>query len=189
MAKLKRIIPLSKTLSLVIFVTACSTAHKPPVVADKLIWASDGEESRPAWTLMPAAEKDSEDQVARVVGMSNRHSTQKGARDAAMDDARRQIANYLSSEVEDTVKRTEKGTNTQSGVQDPKQGLSRITNQLSVHAVNSMTVDAWRFEQWFDSGIEKTFFNAFVRASVSTDSLQVGSPGVPDDIREFGEHD
>ena len=106
-----------------------------------------------------------------------------------MDDARRQIANYLSSEVEDTVKRTEEGTNPQSGVQDPLQGLSRITNQLSVHAVNSMTVDVWRFEQWFDSGAEKTFFNAFVRASVSTDSLQVGRPGLPDDIREFGEHD
>lgn len=187
MVNLKLILPLSKTLSLVIFVTACTTTYEPPVVADRLIWTSDGESARPAWTLMPAAKKDSADQVVRVVGMSNRHSTQRGARDAAMDDARRQIANYFSSQVEDKVERIESGANTQSGVQDPVQELSRITHQLSVHAVNSMTVDSSRFEQWLDSRTGKTFFNAFVQASVPKDSLQVGRSSVLEDMRQLEE--
>tara|TARA_B100000749_G_scaffold275056_1_gene260156 strand:+ start:729 stop:1208 length:480 start_codon:yes stop_codon:yes gene_type:complete len=153
------------------------------MVADKLIWTSDGEGSRPTWTLAPAAIKDSADQAIRVVGMSNRHSTQKGARDAAMDDARRQIANYISSQVEDKVERIESGANTQSGVQDPVQELNRITRQLSVHSVNSMAVENSRFEQWLESRTGKTFFNAFVQASVSLNSLQVGGAGGMHDIR------
>lgn len=180
-------IPLSTTLSLVIFMTACTTTYEPPVVADKLIWTSDGEGSRPMWTLAPAAIKDSADQAIRVVGMSNRHSTQKGARDAAMDDARRQIANYFSSQVEDKVERIESGANTQSGIQDPVQELNRITRQLSVHAVNSMTVENSRFEQWLDSRTGKTFFNAFVQATMPMNSLHVGRSGELESMRRLEE--
>jgi hypothetical protein len=187
MVNFKLTIPLSATLSLVIFMTACTTTYEPPVVADKLIWTSDGESARPAWTLMPAARKDSADQAVRVVGMSNRHSTQKGARDAAMDDARRQIANYFSSQVEDKVERIESGANTQSGVQDPVQELNRITQQLSVHAVNSMTVENSRFEQWLDSRTGQTFFNAFVQAAMTMNSLHVGRSGELEDMRRFEE--
>ena len=65
----------------------CSSTYKPPQVADKLIWTSDAEEERPMWTLTGEIEEDPRNEVVRFVGMSNRHSTQKGARDAAMDDA------------------------------------------------------------------------------------------------------
>ncbi|WP_417521068.1 hypothetical protein [Marinobacter sp.] len=104
-----------------------------------------------------------------------------------MDDARRQIANYFSSQVEDKVERIESGANTQSGVQDPVQELNRITLQLSVHGVNSMTVDNSRFEQWLDSRTGKTFFNAFVQAAMPMNSLHVGRSGELEDMRRFEE--
>lgn len=187
MVNFKLTIPLSATLSLVIFMTACSTTYEPPVVADKLIWTSDGESARPAWTLAPAATKDSADQAVQAVGMSNRHSTQKGARDAAIDDARRQIANYFSSQVEDKVERIESGAKAQSGIQDPVQELNRITRQLSVHAVNAMAVENSRFEQWLDSRTGKTFFNAFVQATMPMNSLHVGRSGELKDMRRLKE--
>jgi hypothetical protein len=83
-----------------------------------------------------------------------------------MDDARRQIANYASTEVEDVVKRMEKGGDLQSNMQDPMQRLDRVTTQVSVHAVSEMKPEDWRFEQWTNDEQGTTFFQAFVRASV-----------------------
>jgi|AntRauTorcE11898_2_1112593.scaffolds.fasta_scaffold30969_2 hypothetical protein len=144
----------------------CSSTYKPPQVGDELVWTSDSEEERPMWTLTGEIEEDESEQTVRFVGMSNRHSTQKGARDAAMDDARRQIANYASTEVEDVVKRMEKGGDLQSNMQDPMQRLDRVTTQVSVHAVSEMKPEDWRFEQWTNDEQGTTFFQAFVRASV-----------------------
>ncbi len=176
-------IQLFATLTLVVFSTGCATTQSPPKVADKLIWTSDGEVSRPMWTLVAEFDQDASAQVVRVVGMSNRHSTQRGARDAAMDDARRQIANYLSSQIEDTVERMESGGDVQSRVQDPKQELNRLTRQVSIQAVNGMRVEEWRFEQWLDTDKRQSFYQAFVRASVSTDSFRAHSSGRIDDMR------
>lgn len=150
----------------------CSSTYKAPQVGDELVWTSDSEEERPMWTLTGEIEEDQSAQTIQFVGMSNRHSTQKGARDAAMDDARRQIANYASAEVEDVVKRIEKGGALQSDVQDPMQRLERVTTQVSVHAVSEMKPEDWRFEQWAN-GEETTFFQAFVRASVPKSIFEV----------------
>jgi len=160
----------------------CSSTYKPPQVADKLVWTSDSEEERPMWTMTGEIEEDSGDQVVRFVGMSNRHSTQKGARDAAMDDARRQIANYASTEVEDVVKRMEEGGALQSDIQDPMQKLSRVTTQVSVHAVSEMKPEDWRFEQWSDTSKGKTFFQAFVRTSVPMQSFEVQEETVVNEL-------
>lgn len=171
--KLNKMTLIAVTLAAGVLGAGCSSTYKPPQVADKLIWTSDSEEKRPMWTLTGEIEEDAGDQVVRFVGMSNRHSTQKGARDAALDDARRQIANYASTEVEDIVKRMEEGGDIQSNIQDPMQKLSRVTTQVSVHAMKQMKPEDWRFEQWSDTGKGKTFFQAFVRASVPQSTFEV----------------
>lgn len=164
--KTKSVVVLAATLAFSVLGVGCSSTYKAPQVADKLIWTSDSEEERPMWTLTGEIEEDTSAEVIRFVGMSNRHSTQKGARDAALDDARRQIANYASVEIEDVVKRMEDGGAVQSDIQDPMQKLSRVTTQVSTHAVSEMKPDDWRFEQWSDDKKGKTFYQAFVRASV-----------------------
>ncbi|WP_417544208.1 hypothetical protein [Marinobacter sp.] len=153
--------------------SGCSSTYKPPQVADTLIWTSDSEKERPMWTLTGEIEEDAGEQVIRFVGMSNRHSTQKGARDAAMDDARRQVANYATTEVEDVVTRMDKGGSLQSDIQDPMQKLERVTTQVSVHALSKMKPVDWRFEQWGDKKRGKTFFQAFVRTSVPESTFVV----------------
>ena len=170
---------LNKMTLLAVFLVAgtlgagCSSSYKPPQVGDNLVWTSDSEEERPMWTLTGEIEEDDSEQTVRFVGMSNRHSTQKGARDAAMDDARRQIANYASAEVEDVVKRIEKGGDLQSNMQDPMQRLERVTTQVSVHAVSEMKPEDWRFEQWTNDAQATKFFQAFVRVSVPKETFDV----------------
>lgn len=171
--KLNKMTLLAVTLIAGALGAGCSSTYKPPQVSDKLIWTSDSEQERPMWTMTGEIEEDEGDQAIRFVGMSNRHSTQKGARDAAMDDARRQIANYASTEVEDVVKRMEEGGDLQSNVQDPMQKLSRVTTQVSVHAVSEMKPEDWRFEQWGDESKGETFFQAFVRTSVPMSVFEV----------------
>lgn len=171
--KLNKMTLLAVTLVAGALGAGCSSTYKAPQVGDELIWTSDSEEERPMWTLTGEIEEDAGDQTIQFVGMSNRHSTQKGARDAAMDDARRQIANYASTEVEDVVKRMEEGGDLQSGIQDPMQKLSRVTTQVSVHAVSEMKPEDWRFEQWRVDAKGKTFFQAFVRTSVPMGIFEV----------------
>ena len=103
--------------------------------------------------------------------MSDQLSTQKGARDSALEDVYRQVANYAVTRVEDELTRTEDGRAEQSGVIDPRVQIDRVTRQLSVHAVNSLSPEAWRFEQWANKGERKTFYTAFVQASVPADSF------------------
>lgn len=171
--RLNKLTLLAVTLAAGVLGAGCSSTYKPPQVGDKLIWTSDSEEERPMWTMTGEIEEDDGDQVIRFVGMSNRHSTQKGARDAAMDDARRQIANYASTEVEDVVKRMEEGGDLQSNIQDPMQSLDRVTTQVSVHAVSEMKPEDWRFEQWSDDSKGKKFFQAFVRTTVPMGIFEV----------------
>lgn len=171
--KLNKMTLIAVTLAVGALSVGCSSTYKPPQVADTLIWTSDSEKERPMWTLTGEIEEDAGEQVIRFVGMSNRHSTQKGARDAALDDARRQVANYATTEVEDVVTRMEEGGSLQSDIQDPMQNLKRVTTQVSVHALSKMKPVDWRFEQWGDKKKGKTFFQAFVRTSVPDSSFDV----------------
>lgn len=171
--QLKKMTLIAISLAVGALSAGCSSTYKAPQVADTLIWTSDSEEERPMWTLTGEIQEDASEQVVRFVGMSNRHSTQKGARDAALDDARRHIANYATTQIEDVVTRIEEGGSLQSDIQDPMQKLKRVTTQVSVHALSKMKPVDWRFEQWGDKTKGKTFFQAFVRASVPESTFKV----------------
>ena len=171
--KLNKMTLIAISLAVGTLSAGCSSTYKAPQVADTLIWTSDSEEERPMWTLTGEIQEDASEQVIRFVGMSSYHSTQKGARDAALDDARRQVANYASTEVKDVVTRMEKGGSLQGDIQDPMQKLERVTTQVSVHALSKMKPVDWRFEQWGDKKDGKTFFQAFVRTSVPESTFDV----------------
>jgi hypothetical protein len=78
----------------------------------------------------------------------------------------------------------EEGGALQSDIQDPMQKLSRVTTQVSVHAVSEMKPIDWRFEQWSDNAKRKTFFQAFVRTSVPMDSFEVQEDAVVSELSE-----
>jgi len=153
-------------MAFVIFgAVACSSAYKAPQVGDKLIWTNDGETKRPGWTAESVSLKSGGDRV-EFVGISNRHSTQRGARDAALTDARRTIAQHASTLVDDITTSTEAGGTVQDGIQNPMINRKVQTTEVASLAVNQMKPIVWRYEQWKETGSTKTFYVAFVKAEV-----------------------
>lgn len=147
---------------------ACSSAYKAPQVGDELIWTNDGEEMRPGWTAESVAVK-SGGEWFEFVGYSNRHSTQRGARDAALTDVRRAIAQHAETVVDDIATTTEAGGTVQDGIQNPMINRKVETTEVASLAVTRMKPTEWRFEQWKETGSNRTFYVAFVKAEVAGD--------------------
>lgn len=164
-----RNILISATMIGALALGGCASTYEPPQIADEMVWSSDGDTDRPMWTFGPSVTE--EDGQVLFVGMSDQFSTQKGARDSALEDVYRQVANYATTRVEDELARSERGQANQSGVIDPTVQIERVTRQLSVHAVNSLSPVDWRFEQWANKGEQNSFYTAFVRAAVPADSF------------------
>ncbi|KRW83637.1 hypothetical protein [Marinobacter sp. P4B1] len=157
-------------LALCVLVTAfivsgCSSNYKPPQIADDLIWTSDGEDKRPGWTANGVVSKANRNEIS-FVGMSNRHSTQRGARDAAMSDVRRLITQYAETQVDDQVTTTERSSGLQDGIQNPTITREVVTQEIASLAIQKMSPEKWRFEQWKNKATGETFFTAFVMTTV-----------------------
>ena len=152
---------------------ACSSAYKAPQVGEELIWTNDGEEKRPGWTATSVAIK-SGGEVVEFVGYSNRHSTQRGARDAALTDVRRAIAQHAETVVNDIATTTEAGGTVQDGIQNPVINRKVETTEIASLAVTRMNPEEWRFEQWKETGSNRTFYVAFVKANVSERIFEAG---------------
>lgn len=75
----------------------CSS-NMPPQIGEKMVWSSNGQDSRPEWTFKPMYE-------GAYVGQSLFHSTDRSALRNAELDAARQIA--LSKEQNVSVSQTE----------------------------------------------------------------------------------
>lgn len=152
-------------LAAFVALSGCASNYKPPHIADKLIWTSDGDEKRPGWTANGVISKSNRNEIS-FVGMSNRHSTQRGARDAAMSDVRRLITQYSETQVEDQVTTTERGSGLQDGIQNPTVTREVVTREMAGLAIQKMTPEQWRFEQWKNEATGETFFTAFVMTTV-----------------------
>ena len=152
-----------------VLIAGCSSAYKAPELADELVWSSDGDDKRPGWTAHTVAQAR-EDRVY-FIGMSDQHATQRGARDAALTDARRMITQHARTQVEDLIETREFSENAQAEIQNPEIIRERVTQELSEHAVQRMTHDQWRYEQWANEAGGASFFTAFVEVSVEGDSF------------------
>lgn len=165
---------LSLLLALVVLGSvACSSAYKPPQVGEKMIWTSDGDEKRPGWTA-ESVSMGSGGELVEFVGYSNRHSTQRGARDAALTDVRRAIAQHAETMVSDSATTTEAGGTVQDGIQNPMINRKVETTEIASLAVTRMKPTQWRFEQWKETGTNRTFYVAFVKAEVAGGIFETG---------------
>lgn len=148
-----------------------STTHEAPEMGEKLVWTSNGEQERPNWAL--TAEVDEQDDGgARFVGISDRHSTQRGARDAALSDARRNITQYVKTEVETQMESEEVSQNLRDKIENAEITTERVTREVSAHAVREMEQVEWRYEQWGDPEEGETYFMAFTLVEVGDESLE-----------------
>src|SRR5690554_4365203 len=155
-------------------VVACSSAYKAPQLGDELIWTNDGEKKRPGWTAESVAVR-SGGELIEFVGYSNRHSTQRGARDAALTDVRRAIAQHAETVVDNVASTTEAGGTVQDGIQNLMINRKVETTEVASLAVTRMEPTEWRFEQWKETGSNRTFYVAFVKAAVAGSVFEAGA--------------
>lgn len=157
-------LPLALAVTLGMGISACSTSYDPPQIADELVWTSDGDDERPGWTAQSGAQE--REGKVYFVGMADLHSTQRGARDAAMTDVRRLITQYAQTEVSESITTRESGNVYQDEIQNPRIVRERVTDEVAQFAVRQMKDNQWRYEQWLDKELEETFYTGFVQVSV-----------------------
>lgn len=150
-----------------------STTHEAPEMEEKLVWTSNGDEERPNWALTAEVDERA-DGAARFVGISDRHSTQRGARDAALTDARGNISEYVETRVETKLESEEVSQNLRDEIENAEITTERVTREVSEHAVQGMEQREWRYEQWGDPKDDETYFMAFTLVEVDAESLEPG---------------
>lgn len=163
----------------------CANTYDAPQLGEELVWTASGDEERPEWTMIPDQEEAREDH-RQFVGISNRHSTQRGARDAAMRDAHSLVAQHIETEVFGDITEQEIGGALQSGTQDPDVLLDNVRNFIFDQAVSGMEVVEWRYEQWLDHEGEETFYKAFALTEVDKASFELDLDDVDEDFAEAG---
>lgn len=164
-------IALPLALAVVFGVSACSTSYEPPQIGDELVWTSDGDDERPGWTANSSAQES--DEMVLFVGMADNHSTQRGARDAALSDARRLITQYAQTAVTDNNTIRESAQGTQDEIQNPEIVRERVTDEIASFAVSEMEHRQWRYEQWRNQEQGQTFYTGFVQVGVEAEAFDV----------------
>lgn len=149
-----------------------STTHETPKMTENLVWTSTGEEERPNWALAAEAEETASGGV-QFVGISDRHSTQRGARDAALTDARRNVTQYVETQIKTEMESEEVSQNLRDEIENSEITTERITREVSRHAVRGMNQLEWRYEQWGDPKEEDAYFMAFTLVEVGADALEL----------------
>lgn len=154
----------------------CAGTYDPPEMGDELLWTSSGDDDRPGWTLIPD-QGEAEEDHRLFVGVSNRHSSQRGARDAATRDAKSVVSQYVYTHAEGYTIETEAGDSRQSDPVDPAISLDALREFSYDFAVREMDVIDWRFEQWWDEDTEESFYKAFALVQIPNERLSLASEG------------
>lgn len=141
-------------------ITGCATTFNPAPVGKKLVWSTH--DDRPGWTAQTTeADRD----YRYFVGLSERHSTERGARDAALLSARTTAASFLGTAVKDEVSRSTEGKNAADATTNPDVALKRLEQTLAAHMIQRLEPETWYLENWLDDE-GKPFWIAFVRSRV-----------------------
>jgi len=145
------------TISSAILFTGCSSIPERPPVAQEMVWSTH--EDRPAWTF---TEVESGNQEISIVGISNRHSTEKMAREAAKLNALANASVKLGALVSKDSSIAATSASAAASTSD-EIITGSTTESLSSKAIVKMSkVTDQYIEMWVEADGSK-FYQAFVK--------------------------
>lgn len=126
---------------------------------ETLIWSSDSQ--RPQWTI---TEPDVDGEILVFVGISNKYSSEKEARNDALRSATNQVVGYLGTMAKDKYEKIARTFGLTSSVVDPTISSREYEKQLRLGVVKHLKSKKWYLERWnTPTGIG---WKAFVFATV-----------------------
>lgn len=131
-----------------------------PNPGEKLVWSTTKE--RPQWTYR---EVGLDGEQALLTAMSDKFSTEKYARDDAMQAARKKAVQYSSARVKDMVQNAVEQSGLASDIFDPLRVQRDYETQLSQGGISKLKSRSLYIEKWPDSA-QTVYFRAFVLAEI-----------------------
>jgi len=165
-------------LGLAISLGGCaSSGIERPQQAKTLLWSYPKE--RPTWTV-DQAERD--DASYYFIGISQRHSTEKAARDHALVSVNTAASQYLAKTAQADFERTTSGAAGESAVNNANVRHRFNERQIADNLVRKLHPKDWYIEQWQgDDG--KPFYSAFVRAQIPAGEVEAAMERSDSDYR------
>lgn len=139
---------------------------KRPEMTQKLLWSYP--EQRPGWTV---EHTESDGQYYYFVGISNRHTTEKAARDHAMVSAASEATNYFGQLAKSDRERITIGSAAESETSDASVNSRFIDHHVAENLVKRLQGKDWYLEQWKDDTGPKPMWMAFVRARINANEV------------------
>lgn len=170
--KITKLLPLSIVLGASILVTACSGVNPVPE-AEKLVWHSKDE--IPEWTVLPNPLVEEDDtangpvKMYRFTGISLRHSSERIARESAINNATMALVRFANQDIEATVDETFRSSSSEL---QSSNGMLSMNNKLKIVAkalMQRVQVKDIYMERWKDRG--RLFFKAYALVQIPEDEL------------------
>jgi hypothetical protein len=161
-----------------IFISGCifrntlkstNQVSKLKLISERIIWSTYPE--RPEWIVK---ETYSEGEFLIFVGLSEKHSTEREARDIALRDARDKATQYMGVSVRDEFQRVQKSYGVSSDIINPDTSAKRFEEQFSKAVVRRMKANEWyceKYELEYIKNITETAWQCFVRANIPKEEV------------------
>jgi len=144
-----------------LFCIGCATVQKNE---DKLIWSSH--EKRPEWTIKePYEEKDK----LIFVGLSYGFSTEKDARDDALNTAIKNAVKYIGSDVKVKITNMITSYGLSREIRNPTVVAQQVEEQLSQAFLSRIKAQEWYIEKYKKNS--KVYYSVFLLANVPKNEI------------------
>jgi len=158
---------------------------KPPesFKPQRLLWSSSQE--RPNW-IDNEPEKDG-DKLC-FVGLSEYHSTENDARNAAMRSAQNAVVSYISVSVKQNFKQISARYGKSSDISDPTVSSKEFSEYIKNSIVSRIKAYNWYIEQWLNLQNE-VYWKVYVLVKVPEDAIKQAIIKTSEDFEKFAKEE